>query len=73
MTTQINFHGSGGSYKTSKGGESISKGQVNFQGGGASRKSKKGPQMNFVISAGIKAKEDPGQGQKSGTGCNNGF
>ena len=73
MTTQINYSGEGGSYKTSSGGESIKKGQMNFQGGGASRTPKKGAQMNFKITANIKTKDDPGQGQKSGTGCNDGY
>ncbi len=75
MTTQINFSGDGGSYKTAKEGSTTAKPTKNFEGSGGSsyKGSRTSPQMNINVKAGIKTKEDPGQGQKSGTGCNGGY
>lgn len=58
--------GSGGPYAKS--------GQTNFSGERATRKTSCcSPQVNFETKASIPVKNDPGQGQKSGTGCNNGY
>lgn len=76
MPTQMNFDKGPSSYKTAKEGTTPVKGpSPNFQGSGGSsyRSSRTSPQMNVNVKASIKTKEDPGQGQKAGTGSQGGY
>lgn len=78
MTTQKNFEGPSSSYKTANARNwPVTKGQTNFEGEGNTKKggtNRSSPQMNFEGKASIDVKTKSSHfGEKSGTGCNNGY
>jgi ABC-type uncharacterized transport system involved in gliding motility auxiliary subunit len=75
MPTQMNYSPGGGKYRTAPECTTPAKsGQINYRGEPATRKSSRSrPQMNFSITADVKVKSDPGQGQRSGTGSQGGY
>ena len=77
-STQINFQGDGGSYKTAPMRNwPVGKGQVNFEGEGNTLKggtNRSRGQMNFEGKESIKVKTKESHfGERSGTGCNGGY
>lgn len=78
MPTQINFQGSGGTYKTPDPcAATVDHAQSNFDGGRTTKKggTSKERQMNFKGTQGVPGTKPPRSyfGEKSGTGQNNGY
>lgn len=76
MPTQMNFDKGPSSYGTSGNGATVQHAQSNFDGGRTTKKggTKTGPQQNFPEKLSINVKTKTSHfGEKSGTGCNNGY
>jgi len=76
--TQKNFQGTSPSYTTPQRSQwPVTSGQVNFQGEGNTKKgggNRSRAQTNFPGTESITVKtKDSHYGEKSGTGCNNGY